>query len=223
LAALGVLLARRGAVDEARAALDGADAQLARLGGEWAASAAVSRGHLDLALARAAEAEGKDATAARASAEARLAAGADWAMRSDEVRIALRWLERALETGTSDLHYPRDALVVADDAAWFRIPFGWRIDMGARTHERALLLALASARIEAPGRSLARAELLSAGWPGERIRPQRAAANRLYVAVSALRQLGLRDLLRSARGGYLLDPDVPAVLATRAPPSRRAV
>jgi predicted ATPase len=212
-AALGVLLAGRGAVDDAAAAFDRADAQLAGVGGEWAVSAVVSRGHLDLARARKAATSGEDPEPHRERARARLAVGAEWATRSDEVRLALRWLERVLETGTSEKPYPRDALVVAEDAAWFRVPFGWRVDIASRNHERALLRALARGRVDTPGRPLTREELLDAGWPGERIRPQRAGANRVHVALSTLRQLGLRDVLRSADRGHFIDPTVPTIVA----------
>jgi hypothetical protein len=203
-------------VEEARRALDEADSELETFAAEWPVVARVMRGHLDLALAREHAAGGRDRAAGdcRRIAEQRIAQATPWVARSDDVRMALRWLERALEIASSERHHPQDTLVVAEDGAWFRAPFGWRIEIGARPHERALLGALARQRIDAPGRPLSTMELLGAGWPGERVLP-RAGASRVYVAVATLRQLGLRDMLRSAPGGYLLDPELPTVLAER--------
>jgi hypothetical protein len=58
-----------------------------------------------------------------------------------------------------------------------------------------------------PGVPVTAAELVAAGWPGERLLPC-AATNRLYVALATLRSLGLRGCLRRGRGGWLLDPDL---------------
>jgi predicted ATPase len=213
-AALGALLASRGRVEGARRALDEADSELETFAAEWPVVARVMRGHLDLALAREHAAAGRDRAASdcRKSAEQRIAQATEWVARSDDARMALRWLERALEIASSERHHPQDALVVAEDGAWFRVPFGWRVEVRGRPHERALLGALARQRVDAPGRPLSVPHLLSAGWPGERVLP-RAGASRVYVAVSTLRQLGLRNMLRSAPGGYLLDPDLPTVVA----------
>ena len=43
----------------------------------------------------------------------------------------------------------------------------------------------------------------AACWPGETIRPD-SATNRLYVAISKLRKLGLHDVLRTGDDGYEL-------------------
>jgi hypothetical protein len=52
------------------------------------------------------------------------------------------------------------------------------------------------------------AELVRAGWGDERILP-RSAAQRVRVAIAELRALGLREVLLSRDGGYLLDPHLP--------------
>ena len=49
--------------------------------------------------------------------------------------------------------------------------------------------------------------LIACGWPGERI-VAKSGASRVYVALSTLRKLGLRDLLLSRDDGYLLDAQV---------------
>ena len=38
-----------------------------------------------------------------------------------------------------------------------------------------------------------------------------AARNRLHVAISTLRKLGLKEALQNRGDGYLVDPDMPVV------------
>jgi hypothetical protein len=103
-------------------------------------------------------------------------------------------------------------LVIARDASWFRPPGAAHVDMSARKALRRVLQDLAGARLRGPGRARAIADLLVAGWPGEKLLNQ-SGSNRVYVAIATLRQLGLGDLLRKHATGYLLDPGVPLVLA----------
>ena len=73
-----------------------------------------------------------------------------------------------------------------------------------------ILGALGAARRERPGQTLSVEALLGAGWPGETVLSE-AGASRVYVAVSTLRRMGLRDVLRRVDDGYLIDPEVPLV------------
>jgi predicted ATPase len=214
LAARGALLAARDDLEEATRALGEAQATVGAVpGAHWRAAVEIHHGHLDLAHARRHAAARAEEASARRRAEARrrLEEGAPLAGTSEDVRMALRWLERALERGAGD-RFPPDALVVAVDGAWFRPPHAWRVALGRRAHLRALLVALREARAATPGRPLTREALLRAGWPGERVLA-RAGASRVYVSILELRDLGLRDLLRSSTGGYLLDPSVRVVTA----------
>ena len=54
-------------------------------------------------------------------------------------------------------------------------------------------------------------ELVEAGWPGEKIQRE-AAADRAYVAVSTLRQLGLRGVLVKSDDGYMLRSESPIAI-----------
>ncbi len=65
------------------------------------------------------------------------------------------------------------------------------------------------------GRPLRLGEVLVAGWPEESIAIT-AARNRVYVAISTLRSLGLTSLER-VDTGWCFDPDVPQVRAHAAP------
>lgn len=112
-------------------------------------------------------------------------------------------------TSTSvSLAAPADALVVAFDGRWFRVPEGEQVDLGRRQNLTLILKALADRRRERPGKGMGVKELLALGWPGTRIL-ERAGQNRVYVAVATLRKLGLANYLERTDDGYLLDPEVP--------------
>lgn len=100
-----------------------------------------------------------------------------------------------------------DALVAPADGDWFRMPSGRPVSLRNRKPLRRLLSALLDARIEYPGESVSQAALVAASWPDERVLAD-AASQRLRVAISTLRRLGLRDALVTAENGYLLDPNL---------------
>ncbi len=106
----------------------------------------------------------------------------------------------------------RESLVVGRDDAWVRVPDGKQIDLSTRRKLRMLLSALVAARVDHPGEPLSRPTLIAAVWPDERFVAD-AGRTRLHTLVLALRNLGLRDLLRSNPQGYFLDPAVPLLRA----------
>ena len=62
-------------------------------------------------------------------------------------------------------------------------------------------MALADLHRRAPGAVLTLADLSRIGWPGERLISE-AKANRVYVALTQLRQMGMRDIFEHHNGGY---------------------
>lgn len=102
---------------------------------------------------------------------------------------------------------PRSTVEIAADGSWFRIDGEDRVELGTRKALARIVALLGRERLRAPGTPVPRAELVDAGWPDERILPK-AAANRLGVALTTLRKLGLRDQLLRRRDGYLLTPSV---------------
>lgn len=96
-----------------------------------------------------------------------------------------------------------DALSVGGDedqfrlggAPWVRLP---------RAQGR-MLRYLARYHAEQPGIRVPYAELVEAGWPGEKML-RKSASIRLRNAVARMRSAGLRDILLTSNGGYLLDP-----------------
>jgi hypothetical protein len=118
-----------------------------------------------------------------------------------------RWVTGLL-AGTprrSATHFVGDPLLIGPEASWFRVPGAEPQNLRRRRTLRAIVGSLATLHREAPGATLSLDDLLAIGWPGERIMPC-AAANRVYVAVTTLRNMGLRGRLILQRHGYLLDP-----------------
>lgn len=96
---------------------------------------------------------------------------------------------------------------VARSGAFFDAPGVGRVSLDSRKVLAGLLRVLASAHERAPGRPISVAELVAAGWPGEKILP-RSGASRVYVSITSLRKMGLRDALDRTADGYSLDPAV---------------
>jgi tetratricopeptide (TPR) repeat protein len=81
------------------------------------------------------------------------------------------------------------------------------IDLRARKALPGVLRALAAARVERPGDHLDVAAIFEAGWPSEKAL-HHAAAARVYMAIRALRTLGLRDAISTSPRGYRIDPSI---------------
>lgn len=214
---------------EARAAV-GADPALVAVLGLYAA-------HVDLSEARRALALGdRDGALARwrgvlQRVEATRAAvlppppGAPAPLRlldaSDDARIALQILEARLpehgalfddreeEAAPARDSRPVPKLAVAQGGAWFSID-GEVVQLGARPVLRKLLWALCERSVARPSEAVPAEALVAAAWGDQRLGPK-VGASRLYVALGDLRRLGLREVLRSERGGYSLDARVEVV------------
>jgi hypothetical protein len=138
---------------------------------------------------------------------------------SDDVRIGILLLERALEAARGELAPAGEAeaapgdrpvLTVGQGGAWFEVDGGERVDLSGRAVLRRVLWSLCERQIDTPGRAISTRELCAAAWPGERMRP-RSGASRLYVALGELRKLGLRDVIASDGGGYCLRCEIRVV------------
>jgi predicted ATPase len=161
-------------------------------------------GHLDLARARQSDRPNDHRRRARArlrQAEAQVA-------NSDEVRFAVRLLRVALARSDSSPIRDDGTLAISEEGAWARLPHGPRIAFADRPLLARLVRHLAHRRVL--GEVATPTDLLAAGWPGERINAA-AAANRLRVAITKIRQLGLGGLLVNRDGGYTLDAPVTIV------------
>jgi predicted ATPase len=135
----------------------------------------------------------------REQLRARVAALLDQAssdMRNIDYRISLRALAAAHAAKPTAA-----TLRVAADGSWFELA-GVRVRCDVAAARR-ILAELARARRERPGLAVGVDELISAGWPGEKI-DYYPAKNRLFVALAGLRKLGLRGALSTTSDGYLL-------------------
>jgi hypothetical protein len=177
----------------------------------------VLRGHVDLALAQDALARHDDDAAqallARATESARQVraqspGGESLASRSGLVRIALTLPKPALGALASG------AMVVATDGSWFKPPHGERVELSRNPLSRRLLLELVERRLQNPGAALSREDLAAVAWPNETL-TRDVVRSRLHMAMSALRKLGLRDILKSPGAGWFLEPSVPIVRVDR--------
>lgn len=105
------------------------------------------------------------------------------------------------------------ALVIDADGRAFTLA-STRVDLGRRGALRRILAALAEQRVMRPGVGLPVRDLVRAGWPGEKMTPE-SATSRTYMAVRALRAMGLEGLLLTRDDGYLLDPAAPVEISPR--------
>jgi predicted ATPase len=231
----GLFLAIRGAVEATLGDVDGgmthAGAAEALLGGDVLAGVArIYAGHIELARGREAAGWGDHGAARRHHAAARAradaarapgAAGQGLVDASDDARVALRILARALDEADAPRSErgsrrgeagprSRRVLLVPHDAAWFQLGPGAPVDLSRRGVLRQLLAALCDRGEGAPGEPIDAEQLIEAGWPGQKVE-RGAARNRLHVALATLRSLGLRDVLERRPEGYRLDPRVRVV------------
>ncbi len=196
LAARAVLLAERGQSGHAENDLVLAARRIEEVG-DPALTVLLALHRATVALTSAARGRG-DVAGASATARALIERVLPEVDRSDDARFALRMLRRAL---------PADALEVGEGAAWFRVPGREAVSLASRPTLARVLDALVLARLARPGAALAWDELLAAGWPDEKVMPA-AAQNRVRVALSTLRTLGLRSVLVTENGGHRLDEHV---------------
>lgn len=94
-------------------------------------------------------------------------------------------------------------LRVGPEGRWFAVGRAEPVDISGRKALPELLEAL----VDAAGDSLDPYQLAEAGWPSEELHPE-TAKNRVYVAVHALRKMGLAEVLRTEGGGYALEHGV---------------
>lgn len=205
-AALGAIEALRGRDAAAAEAFADADRAAARCPSPALhRSIDALRAARDVAAARRAAAEGDAAVEARHLATVRAKiAELERAPRLDgDTRIALRLLRRSLDAAPSE---PPETLTLSIDAEAAAVRCG---DARIALARHPSLFRLVEALVAARGRDapLDVDALFAAGWPGERI-GRRAARNRVHVALSTLRKLGLAGVLVSSDDGYRLAPHV---------------
>ncbi len=195
----------------------------------WLRLVHLYRGHLDLARSELCLESGDIASArelevaAKAQASAARAkddSGQSLVERSDDARIALRILERALTRSAArteafwrghaaELKAAVD-VVIPFDCQWFQVGDGPRVDLSRRTTLRPILSALCAHTGGSAAEMVSIDALIKTVWAGQKMKPA-VARNRLHVALATLRSLGLRDVLERQGDGYRIDPTVRLV------------
>ena len=200
---LAHVTAREGALAEARAQF----ASLPRLsdGDPFSVTSAILRLPLDLPDAAARRARALELGDAHLPPLARRARDSSF-----DVRLALSAIVDAAVPAPAPA--AAGVLEVLADGRAFTFQ-GVAHDLTRYRTLRRLLLTLVDQRLGSPSAALAWDRLFAAGWPGERAHVE-AARNRVKVAVSTLRAMGLRDVLLHDGAGYLLDPAVAVSVVT---------
>ena len=118
----------------------------------------------------------------------------------DDPQFVLRMLARfAAPTNTAS------TLTYHEASATLLFPDDVSVSLQTRAPLRRIVEKLFELRLEQPGEDVGFDALIAVGWPNEQIALD-AARNRLHVALSALRRLGLRDAIKSGQHGYHIDP-----------------
>ena len=121
-------------------------------------------------------------------------------------RVALRLFDditAARDTAVTTTVAP-DVIAIGPECRWFQVSGHERIHIGRRKLLRRLLARLVEHRTTTPNDPIGVAELIEHCWPNEAL-VKGSGTNRVYVAVSKLRKMGLSDILLTRGDGYLLD------------------
>ncbi|MEM7159114.1 MAG: tetratricopeptide repeat protein [Myxococcota bacterium] len=218
LSRLGRAWAELGWVEDAQGCLAAAGRLVGRFPDAMvSATVELDRGFVELAEARNSEPEPRDALLQKARDRIAQVSRAEadspaWIERSDDIRFAVHLLERGLadldaQSAPSEAP-PQNAVLVGPQGRWLQVPGEQAQDLRRRKAMRLILDRLTDEHRANPGAGLPLETLLEVGWPGERVMAS-AGANRVYVALTTLRKMGLRKLLLSRDDGYLLDPATP--------------
>ncbi len=104
--------------------------------------------------------------------------------------------------GSHEAARETETLHVGPRAQWFSLG-ELHVDLSRRKPVARLFWALVVAAEQSPGDGMTTMELISAGWPGERL-VRNAGRIRLRVAVATLRTMGLISRLVTTPTGYMM-------------------
>lgn len=132
-------------------------------------------------------------------------------------RLASRWADQIfdhpLDGGDEEHASGAVDLRIGPEGRWIELD-DERLDFSRRGPLRRIVLALAKARGSSDDQGLTTYELLEEGWPEQEISPD-SGVNRVYTAISRLRDLGFDGLLRTDDSGYSLAPKVDVEMVER--------
>lgn len=211
----GWLRATNDEIAESHSLLSQAESLLERMGlTELVVGVRTFMGHLDLARARAAEGDERKAHLENARRRLSITDGTatdddeesrDWESLSFFVRFAATTLRGALEQVEQGGNGNPDA-IFGTKGSWFQLAGQERCNIHHRATLCRVLECLITARTSQAGEAVNPVDLFASGWPDENVSIE-SGMNRVYVAISTLRKLGLSGLILKREGGYLIDPD----------------
>ncbi len=211
----GWLHAANDEIAESQKLLSQAETLLRRMGlTELVVGVQTFAGHLDLAKARTSTGALQLALLQSAHHRLQVTNGSepaeaeelrDWESMSFFVRFAATTLRQALERQERGGDTQPDAVFGAK-GTWFELTGQDRCNIHHRATLCRVLECLLTARTSQPGLAVNPVDLFAAGWPDENVSIE-SGMNRVYVAISTLRKLGLSGQILKREGGYLIDPD----------------
>jgi hypothetical protein len=157
----------------------------------------VHRAHREVAAIRRAWCDGTPSAAAAERLRSVLEAARSWRRQGDELRYAVRLLEREADS------VGNDSVLAAADGSWFVVAGHPRVELHSRDVLRAVLEALLDAYRADPEVPRPAEDLIRSGWPESRS-VTASARNRLHVAMTTLRKLGLAEHVVRESDGYRL-------------------
>jgi predicted ATPase len=182
--------------------------------------AAVARGDLALARSRREAAGALVARFPRPSVLALVAIAQGAAPDPSVARaVDVALVHRVQQASPSAQPEPAPALVVGPSSSWFVLRPDPPVSLRRRVALARILDALVALHASPHAVPLSARDLVTRGWPGERLIEQ-AGLDRVYAAIATLRRLGLRTVLLE-REGYLLDPRLEISHATSLVPTSK--
>jgi predicted ATPase len=134
----------------------------------------------------------------------------------EDTRVALRIIRSSFGRDATGLA-TREHLHVHAGRKWFQLD-GRVVSLATKPTLGNLLFALGDRHARQPGQAMTTFELLDAGWPAQSIGAL-AGTNRVYVALAALRKLGLTRVLLRTADGYRLSPTLDVTFTDDRAPS----
>ncbi len=126
----------------------------------------------------------------------------DLKLEPDEFRATVT---RLLEAEPAPASVGETTLELGPGARWIRIDAGDEVTVSRRGPMRGILLELLAQRERDDGVGADCDQLFAAGWPGETL-GEASRRNRVYVAISTLRRMGLREGIIHDGDGYRFAP-----------------
>lgn len=130
------------------------------------------------------------------------------ALRLSHIQHAMSLLEMVLAVRSSAV--VQVCVSIGVDTSFMALEDGTHLDLRRSPKTRRLVALLVERRTSSPGVSVTVHDLFDAAWPDDRT-PEPHRSNRVYVALTRLRNAGFTEIIQHDGDGYLLDPHIAVV------------